>query len=111
MSLVPPHVAQRGFSTADVAPTTCCNLTRHKSNSGVGIVVSSTRDGFAGAHVAAEKPSQGSDGLVANLPARIRLQSLNEVAHDIGDTELFRPAPLTAKTVQRGLAHRRYRIS
>ena len=64
-----------------------------------------TCNGIASATVTVDKPRERRERLVPNLGVRIRCQSLDDIGHNIGDTDIFMTAPFTGEPVKSTLAH------
>ena len=72
---------------------------RDIANCSVGIVKGCTRNRFAGASIANDKPRERDNRLVSDLGVNIAGQYLDEISDNVGNAEIPFTAPLTDETV------------
>jgi hypothetical protein len=105
-----PRATQCRVAAANVRLTGIDNGLRDGSNCGVGVVTSSSRNGFAGASITTEEPRERSNRLVPDLCIAIRGQNLGEISYYLGHEDIFVTARFARETVKSTLADRRHGI-
>jgi hypothetical protein len=92
-------VSHSGFAAAMVRLSATDHLASDEAHGRIGVRLRCSGNGLGSSDIAVQKSTKRHDGFVPNFGVGVGREQSNEIADDVGDTDLLMTTPFAGNTV------------